>query len=117
MGVGVGIAVAVEVGSSVGVGTAVNVWVGGTVGDEGSAAELVPAQADRMMDIIHAIPINFVLIMDYFLLSIFFAETVTSLFNTLISTSASFLIYRQPFPVEYLPNLPSSSSCSSPPMI
>ncbi len=116
MGVGVGIAVAVEVGSGVRVGTAVKVWVGGAVGDEGSEAEPVPAQADRMMDTIHAIPINFVLIMDYFLLSIFFAEIVTSLFNTLTSTSASFLIYRQPFPVEYLPNLPRSSSCSSPPM-
>lgn len=116
MGVGVGIAVAVEVGSSVRVGIAVKVWVGGAVGDEGSEAELVPAQAERMMAVIHRVPINFIFFMDYFLFSVFFAEVVMSLFNTFTSTSASFLIYRQPFPVEYLPNLPSSSACSSPPM-
>jgi len=59
-GVGVGMIVAVEVGSRVRVGAGVKVWAGGAVGDESDEAELVPAQADRMRVIIHTIPINFI---------------------------------------------------------
>ena len=91
-GVAVGMAVAVEVGSRVRVGAGIKVWVGGAVGDESDEAELVPAQAERMNVVIHRIPIKFIFFMSYFLFNIFFAEVVMSLFNTLISTSASFLI-------------------------
>jgi hypothetical protein len=57
--VAVGTIVAVEVGSGVRVGAGVKIWVGGAVGDESDEAELVPAQAERMIVVIHTIPINF----------------------------------------------------------
>ncbi len=55
--------VEVDVGAGVKVGAMVKVWVDRAVGDESGEAEFVPAQAERMLDNIHKIPINFDLIM------------------------------------------------------
>ena len=42
-------------------GAGVKVWAGGAVGDESGEAEFVPKQAERMIDMIPKIPINFIL--------------------------------------------------------
>jgi hypothetical protein len=51
----------VKVAVGVRIGAGIKVWVGGAVGDESGEAELVPVQAERMRDVIHKIPIIFVL--------------------------------------------------------
>ena len=63
IGVVVGIAVDVEVAVGVRVGAEIKVWVGAAVGDEGGETEFIPTQAERKMDSIHILPINFDLFM------------------------------------------------------